>query len=73
MHKYEGISKFSEIKIFKNPIYGEIYIGIFIEVIQFCRWKKNPNKCVQTSLNQASGKFFQREQTAIQSAVTGSS
>lgn len=35
LNAYEGVSKFSEIKIFQNLIYGETYIGIFIEVIQF--------------------------------------
>lgn len=62
MHKvkYEGVSKFSKMKIFQNEIYGETFIGIFIEVIQFCG-EKTPNKCVWTSFHQASGNFLQRQ------------
>lgn len=63
MHKvkYEGVSKFSEMKIFQNEIYGETFIGIFIEVIHFVGGKKKPNKCVWTSFNQTSGNFLQRQ------------
>lgn len=70
MHKvkYEGVSKFSEMKIFQNKIYGETFIGILIEVIHFVG-KRNPINVFGLVLTKFWKLFTKTEQTAIQSTA----